>query len=140
MRNRVFVRPAKEYEGKLFFDWAAESEVNNFDPEVPRFPSTVTWCAYDKDGPLAFQPVQRPLMLDSTAIRPGATKEQAVVAFRELVQNAVTQAHIVGAGEIYFLGSDQTTSDLAKNQAFEELDVRIYRLKVKATECGSAQN
>jgi hypothetical protein len=136
--KHVFVRPLDNInhpkDGQMFLDWAAENPVNEFDPEVAKFKSSYTWCAYDKDGPLAYQTIQRPLMLESLAHRPGATKQQTAIALRELTQNAITQSQLLGAGEIYYLGSDTPTNDMATSQVFEELPYKVYRLKIKELE------
>ena len=130
MPNRIYVRPAQAHEGQLVFDWGMENAKGNFDPEVARFKSSITWCAYDADGPVCFQTVQRPLMLESLAPRPGATKQQVASAMKELTQNAVSQAHVMDAGEIYFLGSDKDTDEFATNHIFEELPYRVFRCKL----------
>jgi hypothetical protein len=118
----------------MFFDWAKENPANEFDPQVALFPTSSTWCAFDKDGPLAFQTIQHPFMLESLAMRPGSTKLQAAAAMKELTQNAVTQAAGIGVGEIYFLGSDDSTDEFAKNHIFEELPFRVFRVKLKDLE------
>lgn len=135
-KRHVFVRAAKPEEAQMFFDWAKENTHGEFDEEVARFSSSVTWCAYDKDGPLVFQTVQRPLMLESLAPRPGATKEQVALSMKELTQNAVTMAHSMGAGEIYFLGTEDGTNTMAENQIFEELPYKVFRVKIKDLTCG----
>ena len=135
MSKPVFVRSANPEETQMFFDWAKENAHGEFDPEVARFKSSITWCAYDKDGPLVFQTAQRPIMLESLAIRPGATNLQVASAMRELTQNAVTQASIIGAGEIYFLGSSDDTNKFATNHIFEEVPGKMYRLKIKDLTC-----
>lgn len=134
-QRNVFVRPAWESEGKIFLDWALENTAGNFDPEPARFPSSRTWCAYDKDGPLVYQTVQQPLMLESLAPRPGSSKQQIALAMKELTQNAITQAHLGGSGEIYFVGSDESTDIFATNRVFEEVPGKMYRLKVKDLTC-----
>lgn len=134
-RKTVFVRPAKQTEGQLYFDWANENIVNEFDPEVAKFPSSFTWCAYDKDGPLAYQTVQQPFMLESLAPRPGSTKQQIAIALKELTQNVITQASLKGIGEIYYLGADADTDAMASNQIFTELPYKIFRIKIKDLEC-----
>lgn len=133
--NRIYVRPAQPHEGQLVFDWGMENSKGNFDPEVARFGSSITWCAYDKDGPLVFQTIQRPLMLESLAPRPRATKQQIASAMKELTQNAVSQAHVMQAGEIYFLGSDKDTDEFATNHIFEELPYKVFRVKLKDLTC-----
>jgi hypothetical protein len=135
-KRHVYVRPAADNEGQLFFDWANENPHGEFDPQVALFKSSTTWCAYDKDGPLVFQTIQRPLMLESLAPRPGATKEQVAMAMKELTQNAITQAHLSGAGEIYYLGSDADTDALSTNQIFEEVPYKVFRVKIRELTCG----
>lgn len=127
----IFIRLAKEEEAQLYFDWAQENPVNEFDPEVAKFPSSVTWAAYDQDGPVAFQTIQRPLVLESLAPRPGLSKLQTAQVLKEFTQNAVTQCHLQGAGEILFLGSDPATDEFAQNWVFEKVEMPVYRLKLR---------
>jgi len=46
----------------------------------------------------------------------------------------VTQAHIQGRGEIYFIGSDEMTSAFAENHIFERVDAPVYRVRVRNLE------
>jgi hypothetical protein len=131
MRNHVYVRPAKLDDAKAFLDWSLETPNNEFDPEVVKLPSTFVMCAYNREGPLAYLPVQQPFMLESFASKPGATELQKSEALKALFRAAVTQAHIKGAGEIYFLSTDPGTEALAKNHAFEELPYKVFRAKLK---------
>jgi hypothetical protein len=115
-------------------DWETHSPGNEFDPEVPKFLSTKTVAAYDKTGVLAYMPIQSPLMLESMGIRPGLDTKTVAATMKEFTQWAVTQAHAQGAGEIYFLGSEENTDKLAANQVFERLPYVVYRLKLKDLE------
>lgn len=128
------MRPARPEDATEFLEWAKNNPDNGFDPEVPRYPSTITWCVYDRHGPLAYMPMQQPLIMDSLAVRPGATKAEIATALKELTQQFVTQAHIRGAGEILFLGTEDGTNQMAANQLFEKLPYTVYRLRVKDTE------
>jgi hypothetical protein len=131
-KRHIFVRLAYNAEGKQYLDWALENSDNNeFDALAGVYPSSRTWVACDKDGPLVFQTIQQPLMLESIAPRPGATKEQVALAMKELTQNAITQASIGGSGEVYFLASDEGTAAMASNQIFEELPYKVYRCRLK---------
>jgi hypothetical protein len=134
MRDRVFVRPAKAEDVEKFYTWSVETENNEFDPEIAKAQSTITLCAYDKQGPLVYMPLQQPFFLESAAIRPGASASEIAVAFRALIEAAVTQAHIQQRAEIYFLGSEEGTDKLAQNQLFEHVDMPVYRLKIKDLE------
>lgn len=134
MRNHIYVRPARREDCDLFLEWSRTNPANGFDPEVAKYPSTITWCAYDRHGPVAFMPMQVPLMMESLAVRPGASKSDVAIALKELTQQFVTQAHIRGAGEIYYLGTDDGTDALAANQIFEKLPYSVYRVRVKDLE------
>ena len=138
MRNWVLVRPLDNSkhpkDGEMFLGWAKENEHGEFDPAVALFPSSFTWCAYDKDGPLAFQTIQQPFMLETLAFRPGATHRQKTVAIRELTHNAIAQASLKGAGEVYFVATEEGTNDLADSQMFEELPWRVFRAKIRDLE------
>lgn len=131
MRKHVYVRPAKQEDAEIFTEWSRNTPNNAWDAEVAKYPSTITWCAYDHNGPLAFMPMQCPLMMESIASRPGADKKEIAVAMKELTQEFVTQAHIRGAGEIFFLGSEEGTDHMAANQIFEEVPYKVYRLRIK---------
>lgn len=131
MRNHLFVRPAKPEDSEQFTEWSRNTAKNEFDPHVAAYPSTITWCVYDRHGPLAFMPMQVPLMMESIATRPGASKLEIAAAMKELTQEFVTQAHIRGSGEIYFLGSEEGTDNMASNQIFEKLPFTVYRLRIK---------
>jgi hypothetical protein len=135
MHNLVFVRPAKPDDTKKFVDWSLETPDNEFDPEVVKYPSTFVLCAYDKDGALAYQPIQQAFIMDSFASRPGASKPQVATAMKELFQEAVTQAHLKGVGEIYFLGTEAGTNHMTTNQeVFEKLPWSVYRVKIRELE------
>jgi hypothetical protein len=119
----------------MFLSWAIENEdKSKFDPATPLYKSSTTWCAYDNTGPLAYQTIQRPIMLESLAPRPGLSPIQISSLLKELTQNAVTFAHTTGAGEIYFLGSDSDTDTFASNKIFEKVDMPVYRVKLSDLE------
>lgn len=134
MRSHLFVRLARQEDASEFLEWSKNTKHNEFDSEVVRYPSTVTWCVYDRHGALAYMPMQSPLVMDSLASRPGASKAEIAMALKELTQTFVTQAHIKGAGEVLFFGSEEGTNLFAQNQMFEKLPYTVYRLRVKDTE------
>jgi hypothetical protein len=73
-------------------------------------------------------------MLETLAFRPGATHRQKTIAIRELTHNAIAQASLKGAGEVYFIATDPGTNDLAESEMFEELPWKLYRTKLKDLE------
>lgn len=134
MRRHIFVRPVRSEDAAEFVEWSLNNPKNGFDPEVVKFPSTVVLCAYDQSGTLAYMPIQSPLFLESMAIRPGLDTRTVALTMKEFTQAAVTQAHSQGKGEIYFLGTEQNTDELATNQVFERLPYSVYRVKLKDLE------
>ena len=141
MSNRVYVRPIEPGEADLFYGWSKENaDKSGFDPAVPLFRSSTTWCAYDSTGPLVYQTLQQPVMLESVAPRPGLSPVQIASCLKELTQNAITQAHSRGAGEIYYLGTDADTDTFASNKIFEPLPYRVFRVKLADLEGKNADD
>jgi|SRR5581483_2493869 len=134
MKRHVFVRPAKPSDVEKFTEWSLNTENNLFDPEVVKFPTTFTLCAFNEQGPILFMPVQQPLMMESLAINPEADVMDVAVALKEITQAVVTQAFLKGAGEIYFACKDEDTIKFAQHQAFEEVPYRFFRIKLKELE------
>lgn len=151
MRSHIYCRIAREQEAPVFFEWAmANREQSDFDPMVATYENTITMCAFDEDGPLAFLPLQQPLLIDAEskprpvaetpmflegmAFRPGISKPDVSRAMKELLQFAVSLGYLKGTGEIYFLSSDKGTETLAANQIFERLPHTVYRLRLSDLE------
>lgn len=151
MRSHIYCRIARETEARVFFEWAmANGERNDFDPMVVTYENTITACAFDEDGPLAFLPLQQPLLVDAEskprpvaetpmflegmAFRPGISKLDTSRVMKELLQFAVSLGFLKGTGEIYFLGSDEGTDTLAANQIFKRLPHTVYRLRLSDLE------
>jgi len=132
--HHVFVRPARPEEAPTFLEWSRLNSINKFDPEVARQRSTTTFCAFDNSGPLAYVPFARPIVLDSFAPRPGLDPRLAARTMKAITQTAVTHAAMVGAGEIMFLGVEDSVPKFALNQIYEELPWKLYRVKIKDLE------
>ena len=127
----VFVRPARAEDSQTFFEWSVAGDSNGFDPDVPLYKTSVTFAAYNSDGALAFLPMQMPLVLESLAAKPGATQLEIATALRDFVQTAVTQCHIRGTGEIWFIGTNPATNLFAENSGlFTKIEYPVYKLKI----------
>lgn len=135
-KRRIWVRSARSGDGLQFAQWSLANKHNEFDSKVPLYPSSLTRCAYNEHGPVAYLPIQQPIFLESLAASPDATKEDIALALKELVQATITLAHDRGAGEIYFLGTEDGTNSLAENQLFERLPWPVYRLRLSDLEKG----
>lgn len=128
--KQIFVRPARSSDAELFLKWSLENTKSDFDPAAAQHASSFVMCAYDKTGPLLFVPVQQPLFLETLAIRPGLDPAEMVTAWKNLLQVVVSQCYIRGSGEIYFLGTEETTERFTEKRGFEKLPYSIYRLKL----------
>src|SRR5689334_18708395 len=99
--KHIFVRPAAEQDREKFAEWSVNTKDNLCDSAPLLYRNTVTWCAYDTNGPIVFVPVQQPKMMEALAINPDADPVDVAIALKELTQNLVTQCHMDGTGEIY---------------------------------------
>jgi hypothetical protein len=131
-KRHFFVRPVQKTDADSFVEWSRNNKA--FDPGVVKYPSTTIRVVYNSEGPVLFGPVQRPLFLDSLAINPGATNEMVSAGMKALTQDAVSQAHINGAGEIYFVASDENTAAFAERHGYEKIKVPVYRVKISDLE------
>jgi hypothetical protein len=131
-RSYVFVRPATPADAATVIEWSKNTPECDYKAGLYR--TSFTLCAFDKDGPLAYLPVQMPLVFEALATRPGATPQEVALALKELVQECVTQAYIRGAGELYFLCTEESAKEFATNQVFEELPWRVCRMKLSDLE------
>lgn len=135
MRKYTYVRPARPEDRELFVKWTEDNLSRNAaDPEVITYPTTFVLCAYDDKGPLVFMPIQQPLFLESLAIRPDADVISVAGALRDLFKAVVTQAHLKGSGEIYFISDEESIQEFAKNQVFKKMPVSLYRVKLSDLE------
>src|SRR5271157_4865392 len=132
--RHIFVRSAQPSDAEKFTEWSKNTPNNLFDQDVARYPTTTTRCAFDNAGPIVFVPVQRPLMLDALAINPKADPLSVALALKELTQDAVSSAYDEGRGEIYFFCHDDSTIEFAKKHAYEEMKVKVFRIKTNALE------
>lgn len=136
MSRHIWVRPARSEDGQKFVEWSLKTKNNLFDPEAALGPSGLTVCAYGKAGPILYAPTQSPIFMEALAINPDAEPTEVAVALKEVVHFLVSQCHIRGINEIYFMCADDSTAEFAKRQAFEEIPHRLFRLKIKDLERG----
>jgi hypothetical protein len=137
MREHIFVRPVRNTDTAMFLDWSINTKDNLFDPDVAKYPTTTVFTAFNRSGPIVFAPVQRPLMIDALAINPHADAFDVGVALKEITQAVVTQAYIENRGEIYFLCKEDSTIEIAKRHAYEEMPWRLFRIKVSELEANN---
>lgn len=135
----VLTRKARPDEAHIFAKWTIANKVNYPDPDVLTYKNTYVRVAFDKDGPLVFMPVQRPIHMESLAIRPGATKGQVAAALRALFQDTINGCIENGSGEIYIVATEESIPKFAKKAGFEILPFKVLRIKIKDLECQPEQ-
>jgi len=127
MRSHVLVRDVTTKHPQLV-EWAASALGHNLlDLDMLEHDSTFTLQAFDKSGPLAYLPIQQPLMLESFALRPDTSDSMLAIAMTRLVEHALSEAYRRDAGEVYFLCLDQRTSEFAQRHHFTRVNLPLYR-------------
>lgn len=127
----VHTRPAVLEDCQQFVDWEAHTPGNAMDPGVLTYPSSDVVVACTENGqPLVYLPRQRPLMLESLGVRPGASCREVAAGLWSLLQDAVATARREGSGEILFAASEPTLPVLAQRYGFEKMQFTVYRARV----------
>jgi hypothetical protein len=130
--KQIFVRTAEPRDADTFATWAAQNPA--LDARSLVYPSSFTLVAYDDSGPLSFLPVQQPFYMEAMSFRPEATEFEKALAMKELTHALITFCHQKGAGEIYFMGSNEHTNAFAERQGFTALPWKAYRVKLSELE------
>lgn len=137
--KQIFVRPAREADLKKLTSWIPQNAA--WDPTLYQYPSTLTWCAFNSSGVVAFLPVQQPLMMEALLFHPLSTSTQRAYAMKEFTCFAVAQSYQRGSGEVYFLcpektPEEKTTCEFARNWGFERVEMPVYRIRLVDLERG----
>lgn len=135
--DHVLVRKAdwSEQEPRVR-DWLATTPDGDlFDLDVMNHQSTFLLMAFNQDGPLAFLPVQQPLMLENLIFRPGLTRSETAQAITRLAEHAVEETYARDAGEAYFLCRDASTLNFAERHGFTSLPdgLKVRRMNLLET-------
>ena len=137
--DHIFIRPApllrEEFEMR---EWLG-NEIGRqlFDPDTLNHASTFRLCAFDGSGPLAYLPVQQPLMLESVGWRPGLTEARRAMVLRRITEHMVAEAYRRQRAEIYFLSQDPATSELAMRHHWKPVRIPAYRINLRELESGA---
>lgn len=119
---------------RTLVEWIhANREKNHYDPDIFTYDSTRI-VAVEKDGvPEMFLPFQFTIMTDSLAPKPARTKPEIARALKEAIYFVVRLAKKKKIGEVYFLAdpADKQTIAFAKAHGYDELNLRVMRLKPK---------
>jgi N-acetylglutamate synthase-like GNAT family acetyltransferase len=68
--------------------------------------------------------------MEALAINPAAKETEIAAGLNAAMQLIVSQCHIRGIGEVYFLCADESTKKFAEHHGFEKVPFDLYRLKI----------
>jgi len=114
-----------------FLEWVNSTPNNLFDESILKYPTLRVICSYN-DNPVAYLPTQQAIVLESLAVKPGASPMETGQAFRDLVKAAELLASSFGIKEIYFICKDPDVVKVAEHHGFEVLpkEWQVVRMKL----------
>src|SRR5260370_11128886 len=133
------LRFAKPAEAEQIVDWLHASDYNEYNPDTLNSSSLRIFCSYDDSGPQQYILLNKVLMLDSSAPKPGLDKLVAAQSFRDFTKAALLLASAEGLREVYALDCRGGLDKMAHNNHFKligkEVDgkfepYRVYRITV----------
>lgn len=134
MKKHIIVRPAQDGESEVMLEWLNLTLGHNcFDVDCLNHDSTFTLAAADTTGPLGFLPVQRPLMMESIALRPGLSESMQALVMTRMTEQVVAEAYRRHAAEVCFLSQNPATSRFAEDHLFGKVQYDFYRLNLRET-------
>lgn len=131
--KQVWVRPADEKDIPKLEKWLKDTANNLFDPDVLTYPQTTILAAHDTE-PIVYMPVQIAAVLESLAVRPGASPLEFASAIKELIKTVAFLSKTRGIHELYFVSKDENVNRLAAKHGFEEVPWKLLRLKLDKLE------
>lgn len=139
MARQLKLRFARPEDSRQIAEWLHSSEYNEFNAETLKSPSLSVLCSYDETGPQNYILINKVLMLDSTAPRPGIDVGTAAQSMRDFTKSALLLASGQGISEIYALDMGGGLGEMAQNHHFKLLGkevngkfeaYKIYRITV----------
>lgn len=126
----IFIREAKTEEGSVCAEWISRiADINLLDVDV--FNYSQVRCAYQpNEGPILFVPVHTVQVLESLAPKPGTEGLLEAAALKAIVCDAVSTAHRLGHGEIFFQCADERVIEFAQKWGFTVSKVPLLKMKV----------
>jgi hypothetical protein len=128
--RQLKIRIARPEDAKEIGEWLTHTEGNLFDPAILGYPTFRAVTSYNGEGNIAHLPSQQILMLESLAVKPGASLLDSAQAFRDLVKAMELLASSFGVKEIYFLCKDENVLKVAEGHGFERVSYPLVRLKL----------
>jgi len=132
----IWVHPSRESDLATLDPWLRETPANLLDPDILQYTKNIRFLTASHEGqPLVHMPVQSVLMLESLAVKPGATELEVAKSIAELIRYAVKIAMDSAMNEVYFICKDENVNRFAERHGFEclladEKRGKLYRIKV----------
>jgi N-acetylglutamate synthase-like GNAT family acetyltransferase len=132
----ILPRPAQPKDIATIDEWIRTTPQNLFDADLLQYQRNVAFMCAANGEPLLFMPVQSVFMLESLAVKPGATPLEVAKSIGVLIQTIVYKAAEQEFNEIYFLSHDETINAYASRHGWETLmadaerKVTLFRWKV----------
>jgi len=128
--RQLKVRYITPDDSKKFIEWINNTPANLYDAEVLKYPTLKVVCSYGENGPVAFLPFQRVLMLESLAVNQEAAVIETAQAFRDLVKAAELDASGTQCKEMYFICKDENVLRVAQGHGFERIEFPVVRMRL----------
>lgn len=128
--KQLKIRWARPEDAAKFQEWIEANPANDFDKDILQYPTLQVVCAYDDQGPVAFLPIHKVVVLESTARNPNIKPGDSAQCLRDFTKAAELTASAQGIREIYFLCRDEALTEMAKNHGYEEMPFKVLRMKL----------
>jgi hypothetical protein len=122
--KHIFIRPMRDQDFSKLVLWSGGNSAA--DLRVLNYPTTIKLCAFTDEGPVAYIPIQQPLMMEAIAFHPLLGDLEKAAVMKEFAHSAITQAYVLGKGEVYFMGSHPGTDAFATHHGFKVV-APVYR-------------
>ena len=138
--EHLIVRPASEEQAQAIA-WAKKTlDGELLDLDIFAHESTFLLSALqsgegEQSGPIAYLPVQQPLMLENLIFRSGLNDRDRAKAITRLTEAAIGEAYRRDVGELYFLCREPSTCAFAERHKFKLIpdELKVYRLNLLET-------
>lgn len=121
MTHQLKLRFARPDEAEQIVDWLHKNEHNEYNPDTMKSTALRILCSYNEEGPQQYILLNKVLMLDSAAPRPGLDPLNAAQSFRDFTKAALLLASAEGLREVYALDCGGGLDKMAKNHHYELL-------------------
>lgn len=133
----ILPRPARPSDISTIDEWIRATPQNLFDADLLQYSRNVAFMCAANGDPILYMPVQSVFMLESLAVKPGATPLEIAKSIGVLIQTIIYKAEEKEFNEIYFLCRNETVNAYASRHGWETMmadpdrHVTLFRWKVR---------